>query len=95
MPSLISQMRNGQTQPQPQNNSLNTSIQQVKGMMSQLKMATNPQQALMGMIQQNPQFAQIAQMMKSNPNGLEGVARQMAQANGIDINSLLRQLGGT
>jgi len=64
-------------------------------MMSQLKMATNPQQTLMGMIQQNPQFAQIAQMMKSNPNGLEGVARQMAQANGIDINSLLRQLGGT
>jgi len=40
----------------------------------------------MGMIQQNPQFAQIAAMMKNNPGGLEGVARQMAQQNGIDIN---------
>jgi len=25
-------------------------------------------------------------MMKNNPGGLEGVARQMAQQNGIDIN---------
>lgn len=63
-------------------------------MMQQLKMASNPQQTLMGMIQQNPQFAQIAQMMKTNPNGLEGVARQMAQANGVDLNNLIKQLGG-
>ena len=48
----------------------------------------------MGMIQQNPQFAQIAQMMKTNPGGLEGLAKQMAQANNIDINNLIRQLGG-
>lgn len=48
----------------------------------------------MGMIQQNPQFAQIAQMMKNNPGGLEGLAKQMAQANNIDINNLIRQLGG-
>lgn len=63
-------------------------------MMQQLKTAANPQQALMGMIQQNPQFAQIAQMMKNNPSGLEGLAKQMAQANNIDINNLIRQLGG-
>ena len=63
-------------------------------MMQQLKMASNPQQTLMGMIQQNPQFAQITQMMKANPNGLEGVAKQMAQANGVDLNNLLKQLGG-
>ena len=60
--------------------------------MQQLKMASNPQQTLMGMIQQNPQFAQIAQMMKINPNGLEGVAKQMAQAQGIDLNELIRKL---
>lgn len=63
-------------------------------MMQQLKSAANPQQTLMGMIQQNPQFAQIAQMMKNNPGGLEGLAKQMAQANNIDINNLIRQLGG-
>ena len=87
-------MRNGQQQQLGQTPSLDNSIQKVKGMMQQLKMASNRQQMLMGMIQQNPQFAQIAQMMKANPNGLEGVARQMAQANGIDLNDLIRQLGG-
>ncbi len=46
----------------------------------------------MGMIQQNPQFAQIAQMMKNNPGGLEGLAKQMARANGVDLNQLLKQL---
>ena len=61
-------------------------------MMQQLKTAANPQQTLMGMIQQNPQFAQIAQMMKNNPSGLEGLAKQMAQANNIDLNQLLKQL---
>ena len=85
MPSLISQMRSGQ---------LEASIKQVKNMMQQLKVASNPEQTLIGMIQQNPQFAQIAQMMQSNPNGLEGVARKMAQANNIDLNSLIQQLGG-
>ena len=63
-------------------------------MMQTLRNAANPQQTLMGMIQQNPQFAQIAAMMKNNPGGLEGVARQMAQQNGIDINQLIAQLGG-
>ena len=87
-------MRNGQQPQLGQTQSLDSSIQQVKGMMQQLKMASNPQQALMGMIQQNPQFAQIAQMMKTNPNGLEGIARQMAQANGVDLNNLVKQLGG-
>ena len=55
-------------------------------------MASNPQQTFMGMIQQNPQFAQIVQMMKANPNGLEGVAKQMAQVNGVDLNTLIKQL---
>jgi hypothetical protein len=30
--------------------------------------------------------------MKINPNGLEGVAKQMAQANGVDLNNLIKQL---
>lgn len=63
-------------------------------MMQQLKMVSNPQQALIGMISQNPQLAQMLQMVKNTPNGLEGLARQMAQANGVDLNNLIRQLGG-
>jgi len=46
------------------------------------------------MIQNNPQFAQIATMMKMNPNGLEGVARQMAQNNGINLSELMNKLQG-
>ena len=55
-------------------------------------MASNKEAMLKNMIANNPQFAQIAAMMKANPNGLEGIAKQMAQANGIDINQLLEHL---
>lgn len=95
MPSLISQMRNGQVpQQQPTQKALDASIAQVRGMMSSLRMAQNPQQELINMVRSNPQMAQIARMANNTPNGLEGLARQMAQANGIDINQLLQQLGG-
>ena len=68
-------------------------IQQVKGMMQQLKNASNPQQVLMSMIQENPQFAQITQMMKS-AGGLEPLARQMAQQKGINLDNLIQELIG-
>ena len=68
-------------------------IQQVKGMMQQLKNASNPQQVLMSMIQNNPQFAQITQMMKG-AGGLEPLARQMAQQKGINLDNLIQELIG-
>lgn len=64
-------------------------------MMNTLKMSQNREQALYAMIQQNPQFAQIAQMMKSGPGNLEGLAKQMAQANGIDLNELIKRLSAS
>ena len=81
-----------QSQPRPQQSNLNASIEQVRGMMNMLKMSQNREQTLQAMIQSNPQFAQIAQMMKNSPNGLEGIARQMAQTYGIDLNELIRKL---
>ena len=63
-------------------------------MMQQLQMASNKEAMLKQMIQNNPQFAQIATMMKMNPNGLEGVARQMAQNNGINLSELMNKLQG-
>ena len=94
MPSLISQMRNG---PMPQQQSgwtpqLDQATAQARAMMQQLQMASNKEAMLKNMISNNPQFAQIAAMMKTNPNGLDGIAKQMAQANGIDINQLLEHL---
>lgn len=64
-------------------------------MMNTLKMSQNREQALYSMIQQNPQFAQITQMMKSGPGNLEGLAKQMAQANGIDLNELIKRLSAS
>ena len=74
---------------QPQ---LDASIEKVRGMMQLLQMASNKEAMLKQMIQNNPQFAQIAAMMKMNPNGLEGVAKQMAQNNGINLSELMNKL---
>ena len=89
-------MRNGQRpQPQPQQSNLNASIEQVRSMMNTLKTSQNREQALYTMIQQNPQFAQITQMMKAGPGNLESLAKQMAQANGIDLNELIKRLSAS
>lgn len=47
----------------------------------------------MSMIQNNPQFAQITQMMKG-AGGLEPLARQMAQQKGINLDNLIQELIG-
>ena len=85
MPNLISQMRNGLQQPQPQQ--LNN-IDQVKNLMNAMRMSANPQQYLANMINQNPM---LASMLKSG-NNLQAMAQQMAQAKGIDLNQLIADL---
>lgn len=97
MPNLISQMRNGAPMPQQQSGwtpQLDQSTARARMMMQQLQMASNKEAMLKQMIQDNPQFAQIAAMMKTNPNGLEGVARQMARYNGINLSELMNKLQG-
>lgn len=80
-------------QPTPQQTQLNQSIEQVRGMMQQIQDSQNPQAKLAQMLQNNPNTAAIASML-NNGNSLEGIARSMAQARGIDINQLIKQLGG-
>lgn len=97
MPNLINQMRNGTPMPQQQSGwtpQLDQATAQARMMMQQLQMASNKEAMLKQMIQNNPQFAQIAAMMKMNPNGLEGVARQMARDNGINLSELMNKLQG-
>jgi len=45
------------------------------------------------MLQSNPNTAAIANMLKGG-SSLENTARQMAAASGIDIEQLIKQLGG-
>ena len=62
--------------------------------MRQVKMAQNPQAELANMLQNNPATSMIHQALQGGQN-LEQIARRMAQQEGIDINQLLNQLGGT
>ena len=73
---------------------LDQATAQARAMMQQLQMASNKEAILKNIMSNNPQFAQIAAMMKTNPNGLEGVARQMARERGIDLNDLIQKLQG-
>ena len=60
--------------------------------MQQIKNAQDPQ-AMLAQLLNNPNTAAISGMLRSG-NSLEGIARQMAQQQGVDINQLLRQLQG-
>lgn len=84
MASRISQMRSAIPNQQQIMN------ERAKLLMQQFKSMPNPQSALTNLIQQNPQLASIIK----NGNNLEGIARSMAQAKGIDINQLINQLQG-
>ena len=61
--------------------------------MQQVKNAQNPEVMLAQILQNNPNTAAIANMLKSG-GSLENTARQMAAASGIDIEQLIKQLGG-
>lgn len=95
MPSLISQMLNGQTQTttqQPQqNNQLNRSIENTRKIMYQFQNSKNPEQMLTQLLAANPQFAQIASAAAKG-NGLQQVAQQMADAQGISLADLIHRL---
>lgn len=59
--------------------------------MAAISNAQNPQMALTQMIQNNPNSAALANMLKGN-GSLESIARQMARERNIDITSLINSL---
>ena len=61
--------------------------------MQQVRSAKDPSAMLEQILQNNPNTPMIANMLH-NGGSLEGIARQMAQARGIDIDQLIKQLGG-
>ena len=74
-----------------QSQSLNNSIAQVRQMMQMVKTAENPQLMLTNILQNNPNSAYISQLLRGG-NSLEGIAKMMAQQNGVDINDLIKQI---
>ena len=84
-------MRNGMPQRQPQQQQLNESIERTKALMNQMKSMPNQEAIIFNLLQQNPQLGFLSNMLR-NGNSLEGIAKQIAQYNGYDINTILSQL---
>ena len=75
------------------NNQLNPqTMQQIKGIMNQIKMAQNPQYALNQIVMNNPQFAQVVNLIKSMGGNPQQAFYNLAQQRGIDPQVVLNEL---
>lgn len=67
-------------------------IQQIKGVMNQIKMAQNPQYALNQMLMSNPQLAQAVNFIKSSGGNPQQAFYNLAQQKGVDPQMVLNEL---
>lgn len=74
------------------NNQNATQMNQVKQMMGALKSSRNPQQLLINMMGNNPQFKQMLQMIRQSGMSPKDLFYQMAQQKGVDPEQLINQL---
>lgn len=75
---------------QPQMNQ--QQIQQIKKLMSMVQMSSDPQTALLNIINQNPNLRNIVMLAKSNGSNLEQVFYALAQQRGVNPNDVLNAL---
>lgn len=69
-------------------------IQRAKQMMQTIKAARNPEAALMGMVQSNPQLQQVMNVVKQHGNDPMQAFREMAEQNGLDPDEILSMIRG-
>ena len=67
-------------------------IQRVKQMMNAVRAARNPEAALMGMVQNNPQMQQVMEAVKAHGNDPMKAFREMAEENGLDPDEILSMI---
>jgi len=67
-------------------------MQQIKGVMNQIKMAQNPQYALNQMLMSNPQIAQAINFIKSSGGNPQQAFYNLAQQKGVDPQMVLNEL---
>lgn len=65
-------------------------IQQVKGMMRQVQMMSNPRQGISQLMQQNPQMSQVMQIC--NGQNPKQVFYSMCQQRGVDPEQIINML---
>ena len=78
-------------QPPQSQQSLNESIERTKALMQQMQTLPNREAMINNLLQSNPQLGMISTMLR-NGNNLEGIAKQMAQMGGFDLNSIINRL---
>ena len=64
----------------------------IQSMMQMVKTAQNPQLALNQLMAQNPQMAQVMQIIRQNGGDAKAAFYKTAQEYGIDPNAVLSQL---
>ena len=67
-------------------------IQQVKGVMNQIKMAQNPQYALTQMFLNNPQLSQVINFIKSSGGDTQRAFYALAKQMNVNPQDVLNQL---
>ena len=70
----------------------NPMMAKIKQMMNTVKMARNPQAALMGMASSNPQMQQVMDIVRQRGNDPMKAFREMAEENGLDPDELLSMI---
>lgn len=81
--------RNNGNSNQPSNNQL---IQQINNMMSQMKLAADPQKMFEQVVLRNPNAAQVAQLIRQNGNDPKKAFYSYANQLGLNPNSILASL---
>ena len=71
---------------------LSSQIQPIKNMMNAVRMARNPQLALTQMMQSNPQFRQVSQLIQQAGGDPQKAFYELAQKQGIDPNQIMQML---
>lgn len=67
-------------------------IQQLKGLMNQIKMAQNPQLALNQMLMNNPKAQEALNFIKQNGNNPQTAFTLLARQKGVDPAEFLKEL---
>ena len=67
-------------------------IQQIKGIMNQIKMAQNPQLALNQILMNNPNINLIMELIKNNGGNLQTAFYNLAKQKGLDPQVVLNEL---
>lgn len=72
----------------------NPAVNNLAQLMSVMKAANNPMEAVNTMAQNDPRMKQVQDVIAQNGGSVQQAVRAIAQQRGIDINALLQQAQG-